>query len=89
MALGASSSQVLRLVLTQGLAAAFTGIGIGIAASAALTRYMKSWIFGVTPLDAATFAAAAGVMVIVAIVAIYAPVRRALRVNPIDVLRAE
>ena len=89
VALGASRSQILRLVLRQGVAIGVTGIAAGAIAAAGVTRYLKGWIYGVTPLDPATFASAIAMMAVVALIAVYVPVRRALRVDPIVALRAE
>jgi putative ABC transport system permease protein len=89
VALGASRSAVTRLVLRQGLAVAIAGIAAGCLAAAWLTRYLQGWIYGVTPLDAATFGAAAGILALVAAGAIYVPLRRALGVNPASALSAE
>ena len=89
MALGASRVGILRLVIWQGGALAAGGVLAGAAAAAALTRYMEGWIYGVTPLDPATFAVGAAVMFVVALGAVYLPARRATAVDPIAVLRAE
>jgi putative ABC transport system permease protein len=89
MALGASRVQITRLVCAQGLLLAAIGVMAGCGTAAALTRYMTSFIYGVTPLDAATFAACAAVMLLVALVAIFFPTRRATRVDPVIALRAE
>jgi predicted permease len=89
VALGATRAQVRRLVLRQGLMLGAAGIGIGLATAAGTTRFMASWLYGVTPLDRMTFAGAAALMFVVAVVAISWPVRRALRVDPAVTLRAD
>ncbi len=89
MALGATASQVAVLVARQGLTLAALGVAAGCAIAAGVTRYMASWIYGVTPLDSATFAGAAMLMLAVAAAAIYVPVRRATKVDPVTALRAE
>lgn len=89
MALGATSAQVAALVARQGLAIVAVGVASGCGIAAGLTRYMASWIYGVTPLDGATFATAAALMLVVALVAIFLPTRRATRVNPVTALRSE
>jgi putative ABC transport system permease protein len=89
MALGATHAQVRGLVVRQGLAIAFAGIVIGLAGASAGTRYIASFLYGVTALDARTFAGAAVVMLLTAIIAVSIPVRRAVRVNPTTALRAE
>ena len=87
VALGASRAQLLKLVLGQGVTIAVAGVFAGLAIAAGVTRFMKSWIYGVTPLDPTVFASAIAMMVIVALVAVYVPVRRALRIDPIVALR--
>ena len=69
MALGAQASDVLKMVLRQGLAAVMAGIVIGIVAALALTRLMASLLYGVTPTDALTFASVALILTAVAIFA--------------------
>jgi hypothetical protein len=73
MALGASRRQITRLVFRQGLVLGGAGISAGSVAAAGLTRYLEGWIYGVTPLDATTFAACAVGMLIVAASAVYLP----------------
>jgi putative ABC transport system permease protein len=87
MALGAQASDVLKMVLRQGLAAVMAGIVIGIVAALALTRLMASLLYGVTPTDALTFASVALILTAVAIFACVLPARRATRVDPIVALR--
>jgi predicted permease len=89
IALGASRTGVTRLVVRQGMTLAALGVALGCAAAAGLTRYLSGWIYGVTPLDAATFAGCAGTMLLVAAVAVYFPVRRATSLDPVTALRAE
>jgi len=89
MALGAQRSDILRLVLGQGVK--LTGIGtlIGIAAALGLTRLMSSLLFGIGAYDPVAFAAAALVLLFVAVAACYIPARRALAVDPMVALRYE
>jgi putative ABC transport system permease protein len=87
MALGAGRSDILRLVLRQGLAPACAGIAIGIAASLGLTRLMAKMLYHVTTTDPATFAAGALLFAVVAMLASYLPARRATRVDPMVALR--
>jgi putative ABC transport system permease protein len=87
MALGAQSRDVLRLVIKQGMGLALSGSAIGIAGAVALTRAMKSWLFGVGPTDPLTFAAVALLLVGVALLACYIPARRATKVDPLVALR--
>jgi len=89
MALGASHASVLRDVLGRGLKLALIGLGIGLAGSVALTRFIASYLFGVKAIDAVTFVVASVVLVLVAIGAVYRPARRATEVDPMVVLRCE
>jgi putative ABC transport system permease protein len=89
MALGARRADVLRLVLRRTLAMTAAGIAIGLAASLALVDLMASLVYGVSPVDAPTFAAVAGLLGAVAFAATYIPARRATRVSPMVSLRSE
>jgi len=89
IALGADRSDVLRLVLRQGMGLAVLGIGIGIAAALALTRLIESQLFGVTATDPATFASVALVLAATALLANLIPAIRATRLDPAVVLREE
>jgi putative ABC transport system permease protein len=89
MALGAQPREVLCLVLGQGGRIALIGIAIGIVAAFGLTRLMSSLLFSVSASDPATFAAAAILLALVAIIACYIPARRAMRVDPMVALRYE
>jgi predicted permease len=89
MALGASRSKVLGLVLSQTAALALAGIVLGLAGAAAATRYLQGMLFGLTPLDPSTFAASSALFAVVALVAAFVPARRATRVNPLAALRSE
>jgi putative ABC transport system permease protein len=89
MAVGAQKVDVLRLVLGQGLLLTLAGLALGIAASLALTRYLKSVLFGVTATDVLTYAAVALLLCLVSLVACYIPARRATKIDPMMALRHE
>ncbi len=89
MALGAQVSDVLGLVLKQGMALALIGEAIGLAGAFALTRLMRGLLFGVTPTDVTTFIAVVGVLSTIALLACYLPARRATKVDPLKALRYE
>jgi len=89
MALGAEPSSVRRLVLRQGLTQAAIGVVIGVAGALWLTRFMSSLLFNVSPSDPLTLLAVSALLGLTAAVACYLPARRATRVDPLVVLRAE
>jgi predicted permease len=89
MALGSSKEDILRLVIGRGLRLTFAGVGLGLAASFALTRYLGSMLLGVTSTDALTFSSVAILLCAVALFACFIPARRAMRVDPIVALRYE
>jgi ABC-type antimicrobial peptide transport system permease subunit len=87
MALGASKDDVLRLVLGHGLRLTLTGVVLGLIASFALTRYLRSMLLGVTSTDALTFSSVAILLCAVALFASFIPAFRAMRVDPMVALR--
>ncbi len=89
MALGAQRSEVLGLLLKQGLLLVAGGVVLGVIAAAALTRFLASMLFGVKPTDPATFASVVALLIAVAALACWIPARRAMAVDPIEALRHE
>jgi putative ABC transport system permease protein len=89
MALGAQQGHVIRLVLKQGMKLVLLGVGIGLIASAALTRMMTTLLFGVSATDPKTFAVIALALVCVAMLACFVPAHRATRIDPMAALRCE
>jgi predicted permease len=89
MALGARRSNVLGLVLGQSLALTGVGIAVGLIAAAVVTRYVRGMLFGLTPLDPATFLGVAALFAIVAAIAASIPAHRATRVDPLVAFRHE
>ena len=89
MALGAQKHHVLKLVVVKGMALAVIGIAIGVAASLALTRLMRSLLFEITPTDWLTFVLTSTGLLFVALFACYIPARRATRVDPLIAIRYE
>jgi len=88
-ALGATSQDVLRMVVGQGMRTILIGLSIGIVGSFALTRTVSSLLFGVTSTDPVTFGAVTLLLVTVALVACYIPAKRATNVDPMVALRYE
>jgi putative ABC transport system permease protein len=88
IALGASSADIFRLVIGNGLRLAVAGTVIGLVASFALTRLMASLLFQTSATDPITFVGSAFVFAVVAALASYLPARRAMRINPTDALRS-
>jgi ABC-type antimicrobial peptide transport system permease subunit len=89
MALGAQRSEILGLVVRQGMRPILVGIGAGLLGAAALTRFIGTLLYGVTPLDPLTFAAVVVLQGAVGLIACWIPARRATRVDPLTALRAE
>jgi ABC-type antimicrobial peptide transport system permease subunit len=89
LALGAAPSQMLGLVMKQGLALAGFGIVLGVAAALALSRVLGSLLYGVSPVDPLTYAAIVAGVVAMALLASYLPALRASRLSPGRVLRGD
>jgi putative ABC transport system permease protein len=89
IALGAQPRDVLKLVLAQGIKLTLIGVVLGSAGALALTRLMKSLLFGVSATDPMTFAAIAVLLTLVAVLACWIPARRAMKVDPMVALRYE
>jgi len=89
MALGARRTDVVRLVLREGMQLAGVGVTIGVALAAAATRLLASLLFDVSPLDAITFGVMSFILIAVALLASYLPARRAAGADPMLALRTD
>jgi ABC-type antimicrobial peptide transport system permease subunit len=87
LALGAGNRALVRLIVGKALLLTVTGLVAGLIAARAASGVVAGLLYGIRPTDPATFAATAAIIALVALVACYAPVRRALRVNPVSLLR--
>jgi putative ABC transport system permease protein len=88
-ALGATRRDILRMVVGEGLLLTLMGVGVGVAVALGLTRLLTDLLYGVRPRDPLTFVALALLLIIVALLAVYVPARRATSVDPIVALRYE
>ncbi|MPY89346.1 MAG: FtsX-like permease family protein [Luteitalea sp.] len=89
IAVGAQAADIRRLVLTESVVLAALGIGVGLAAAVALTRFLRALLFDVTPTDPLTLAVVSVLLLAVAVTAGYLPARRATRIDPLVALRVE
>ena len=89
VALGASRWDIVRLVLSRGLAMAGAGLAIGVAGSLGAAQLIRGFLFQITPADPFAIAMSAGIMMLAALAACYLPARRAAAADPVTVLRTE
>jgi ABC-type antimicrobial peptide transport system permease subunit len=89
MALGATRTRVLRLVIGDAVILSAAGIGLGLVGAIGLTRLMATLLFGISTTDPLTFASVPAILVMVSLLASYVPALRATRVDPIDAVRYE
>jgi len=89
VALGARQTQMVGLIMRHGLFLACIGVGVGTAVAFALTRYLKTLLFGIASNDPLTFILVPALLTLVALLASFIPARRAARVDPVIALRAE
>ena len=89
MALGARTKDVLGMVLNEGFRMVTLGVIIGVAGGIALSRYLSSLFFGVSPANPVTYIEVALLMIVIALIACLLPAWRAIRVNPMTALRYE
>ncbi len=89
MALGAERSEVLLLILRQGLSLSIAGVALGLTGGVTLTRYLDKMLFGLTPLDPTTFIIVSAIFIVVTLVASYVPARYATKIDPLVSLRHE
>ena len=87
MALGAPRQRVLTMVLRRGMVLATIGVVLGIAASVALTNFLKGMLFGIRPLDLLTFVVVSAVLLLVCLLASSGPAYRAAALDPVKTLR--
>ena len=89
MALGASRTEIMRLVLGRGLVLVGAGLGVGIAVALSMSHLIANLLFSVSPVDPATFIGVPLVLGVMALVASYVPAFRATRIDPAIALRAD
>ena len=89
VALGAAPSNIVGMVVAEGMTLAAIGVGLGIAISDVAVRLLATLLYGVTPTDGMSFALAATSLLLFALIATYLPARRASRIDPVIALRTE
>jgi putative ABC transport system permease protein len=89
MALGAGRGDVVKMVLGEGMVLSLAGLILGLAAASALTRFLTSWLYAITPSDPVTFLSVAFLVLSVTITSCLLPVARAMRIDPASALRNE
>jgi predicted permease len=89
IALGAERADLIRMVLAEGMWMVLMGSAVGLLLAAGASRLLTSLLFGVPPLDPLTFGGVIGLFAAIALAASYGPLRRALRINPVEALRYE
>jgi len=89
VALGASRTDVLRLILMQGIQLTIAGIALGLALALGLTRFIAGMLYGISPTDPFTVAEVAGLLAVISILACFLPARRAMRINPVSAIREQ
>jgi len=95
MALGASQTDVLKMIVKQGMALSLIGVALGLGGAYVLTKYLESWmqlsrmLYGVMPSDPTTYGVVAALLTVVALIACYLPARRATKIDPMIALRCE
>ena len=89
LALGASRSGILRMVIGEGMVLTLLGVAVGLLGAATLTRFIQTLLFDVQTIDPLTFGAVPALLVAVALIASYVPARRATKVDPLVALRCE
>lgn len=89
LAMGAAPGSIYGLVLREGLMLAAGGIGLGVLSALALTRYLQTLLYAITPTDPAVYAAVSAMLAAASAAGCYLPARRATRMDPAIVLREE
>jgi putative ABC transport system permease protein len=95
MALGATQTAVMKMIIKQGMTLAVIGVALGLGVAYVLTKYLERWmqlsdmLYGVKPTDPMTYGVTAVLLTLVALIACYLPARRATKVDPMIALRRE